>query len=387
MGRRFKIFLSIILLIAFIVCNMTSISIAEDSETTQTTTSEAGNEPSIVKELVSMRELCVKQFELSDSTFELVTYGRPIHYEEDGVIREIDNRMSETVDSEEVEKDEVFQNTENSFVVKISKELKSEKLVRMEKDGYKLTWGIENIKVDGIDITTKDLNDSVPEYIPVDETNPDIKKEIDSLSEDEKKLLVPGLTSIVNFNDVRENIDIQYVVDSSRVKENIILKEYVKNPEFTFVFNTNGLKAKINEDKSVIFYDENDESKEIMFLQSPVMCDANSVLCTDIEVELIEENKQYKYKIKPSSEWLSDESRVFPLVIDPPIETDRDASTANETSVFAITPFRMTSEAGYFWVGTGNDYGLNRAFTKFKDIPELSNAFEVKPALGVSIFL
>jgi len=341
---------------------------------------EDNKEPEIVKELVEKREENIKHFELADGTFQSVTYENPVHYEEDGVMREIDNRLHESIDKDNGENDEVYENTENSFKVKISKNVKSDKLVRIEKDGYKLIWGLNDASIDGVDMKVDDFKEPTPEYVPMDATNPEVKKELDKLSENDEKAIVPGITSIVNFEGIRKNVDLQYVVDSSKVKENIILKEYVENPEFTFVYQTKGLKAKLKENNSVVFYDEKDESKDIMLIEKPLMYDAKGELCDDIKVELNEVNKNYQYKLIPNNEWLADSSREYPVTIDPPIETEQDAATAHETSVFPVSPYRMASTAGHFWIGYGDTYKLNQAYVKFKDIPVLSNAFEVKKA-------
>jgi N-acetylneuraminic acid mutarotase len=376
MGRKTKVFLSMMMSVTLIVCSMSNISIAED------TTSETTSEPTIVEELVNQRQLSVKQFELSDGTFKSVSYGTPVHYEDNGVMKEIDNRLYETTDTEDSDNESVYQTTENDFQVKISKNLKSNRLIKIKKDDYKIVWGIKNAEINASEIDIADFSSVNPEYTSFDENNQEVKDKIENLSDDDKKLIIPGLTSMITFKNIRENIDLQYVMDSSRVKENIVLKQNVANPKFTFVFKLTGLKAKLNVDKSLTFYDENDESKEIMIIPSPVMYDAAGAASEDIDVTLVETDTvgKYKYKIIPNNDWLADTQRQWPIVIDPSIETDKETINAHEVSVFPNGDQRTADTTGHFWVGMGKDTGLNRAYAKFDDVPVLTNAFEVTQA-------
>jgi hypothetical protein len=328
-------------------------------------------EPDIIRELIEKRELTVKHFEKEDGTFEAVSYGVPVHYDKEGVLKEIDNRMFETKDDEE--KDDVFQTTENDFNVKIAKMSKSEKLIRLEKDKYKLTWGIENTK-----------SDVEGKYKSHDINNEKTKEDIEKLSKNEQKQMIPGLSSEVNFEEIMPDMDLQYVIDSSQIKENIILKKYMEKPEFTFLLNPENMKIKLNEDNSLTFYDEKDEDNIVMVMKTPYMIDQNADSVGEVKIELNELEKGYEYNVIPDDKWLKSKDRKYPVLIDPPIETSKDANKAYDRTVCESR--NPDYNENPITVGYGVTYGIHRTYMKFGDIPILTNAFEVKKAY-LSMFL
>lgn len=77
-------------------------------------------------------------------------------------------------------------------------------MVEIQQDKYEISWGIDK------------ANDVTPE---VDVNIP----ENDSVSENEKKMLLSKLVSSISFKDLFSEIDLNYQIRPDSVKENIIL--------------------------------------------------------------------------------------------------------------------------------------------------------------------
>ena len=100
-------------------------------------------ERNIVKEVPEKRERYVKHFRMAQKGMAAAVYPTPVHYEENGVWKEIDNRL------ESVEQDgkEVYQNHASAVRVTFAGEAgggqAEEELVTVEKDGLQIRWGLE----------------------------------------------------------------------------------------------------------------------------------------------------------------------------------------------------------------------------------------------------
>ena len=56
-------------------------------------------------------------------------------------------------------------------------------------------------------------------------------------------------------------------------------------------------------------------------MTAPYMYDSAGELSEDIEVELIDRGDMYYIFMTPDADWLADESRVYPITIDPQVTT------------------------------------------------------------------
>lgn len=91
---------------------------AEEPMTSEPVTEESVERESYIeKEIVEKRTENSKQFLMSDGMVMVQTYGMPIHYEENGAFKEIDNTLKL---SENETGEKYFENTANSFKVRLA---------------------------------------------------------------------------------------------------------------------------------------------------------------------------------------------------------------------------------------------------------------------------
>ena len=91
-------------------------------------------ESKIIGEITEQREENVKRFLKEDKTYEAAVYPNAVHYKEGNQWKDIDNSLTEKVDNEENQN--VLENKQNVYKVKIAKNTKSKKLVKIKKDNY-----------------------------------------------------------------------------------------------------------------------------------------------------------------------------------------------------------------------------------------------------------
>lgn len=86
----------------------------------------------ILRELTEKRDQCVKHFRMNEKGVAAAVYPEPVHYEENGGWKEIDNRL----ESETEEGREIFTNKASDMKVRFASEAGDGDLVSVEKKWY-----------------------------------------------------------------------------------------------------------------------------------------------------------------------------------------------------------------------------------------------------------
>ncbi len=308
-------------------------------------------EADIIGEDISKRDISTKHFLKDDMSYEAVIYPMPVHYKKDGKWTDIDNSLVSLKDDQNLE---ILENKDNEYKIKLAKNTSSKRLVRIQKDKYEISWNI----VDAAKSPVK--------------VNDDTATLLKSLNKNEQKKTLTKLTSTIEYPNVFENVDFQYILYPTGVKENIILQKPVQNPVFKLALSVRNLDIKLNEDKTISFYSKEKPSEEVFRMDAPYMFDAKNIYSNSIELELVKEKEGYTLTIKPDQQWLSDQNRQYPVVVDPEVITPNDTSNIHDTHVTS------SLDQNYYLhdrlpVGTKSNTGINRAYIKF-DLPALTAA-------------
>ncbi|WP_143318591.1 DNRLRE domain-containing protein [Clostridium sp. HBUAS56017] len=336
----------------------------------------------IIGEIEEKREENTKYFLKEDNTMEAVVYPEPVHYQENGEWKEIDNSLGDGND----DGDDALENTKSNLKFKFGKYSNSKKLVSIKKDKHKISWSLEGAnksKVEKSKIDESELNEeieqeagkTVNEDKELSGKSEKEKEEIkDVIKENEKKKTVPKIQSTATYRDVFENTDLEYELQGNDLKENIILKDKTNESEFTFRLNTKNVIAKL-EENVVKFYDEDDKSKEVFSLKAPFMIDKEGASSEDIKISLEEDKKGYILTLIPSKEWLDSEDRVYPVTIDPPVTSSQDVNAIQDSFVCSRDDLKNKNlnSAQLLRVGDGH-YGETRSFIKVTLPSEITSA-------------
>ncbi len=194
-------------------------SIQETTDTIQypTTTDEDFDISNIelLGEVESMRTENTKTFQRVDGSFVVALYSNSVHYQKDGQWKNINNSLS--LESE----DETYTNQENAFSVKFPKSLEENKSIKLTMDDYAISWSILEISKSSIEVVDSDV----------------------------KTINMKELTGIyqeVAYKNVMNGVDIQYILNGTKVKENIVLNRYIENFSLTFEYSVKNLSLKAN---------------------------------------------------------------------------------------------------------------------------------------------
>lgn len=125
----------------------------------------------------------------------------------------------------------------------------------------------------------------------------------------------------ITYENILPNTDIQYILRGQSLKENIIIKSPGGGYAYAFELNLEGLKPELMKDGSIELYDINSRENVKFVIPAPYMYDANGEHSSAVAYQIEALNDGYILNVIADSQWIDDEARTFPIVIDPAIES------------------------------------------------------------------
>lgn len=190
------------------------------------------------------------------------------------------------------------------------------------------------------------------------------------MDQGEKRRNVPNISSDVTYKDVLPGIDLQYLVISDRIKENLILNNKTEITEITQRLMTEGgLTLSKVKDGSIIALDSSQNA--VFKMQTPYMMDNEGNGC-NIDSELIEADGAYILTYKLDQEWLK--NAAYPVIIDPTITTSLNPSDIDDTRIASGLPTNNYTLSYIMSTGYGSTSGINYSLVKFNILPALKSS-------------
>ena len=313
-------------------------------------------EDTTVEEIEELREENVKHFKMNDGTYKAVVYSEPVHRRDaDGNWQDIDNTLSADNESNYVTSD---------GRVKFSRNVKKSggSLFELSENGYKISLSLieENIKSASARIKNHG-GKRTPTVFDSEKEKLEKLKEVDNLTR-------------VRYNDITEDVDIEYEIYSNNIKESIIVNSGKDSYVYKFELKLNKMTATLNEDGEISLNDE--KTGEVKYIMpAPFMFDDSGALSTDVYYTLTQSGK-YKYEltVTASAEWINEKDRDFPVTIDPTININTSYGEAYVSSSNPNTNYKKPSN-GQLLVST-----THRTFLKF-EMPTLSASATILDAV------
>ena len=291
-----------------------------------------------MKELKQLRTSNEKHFMLENGLMKAYLYDKDVHYLKDGEYLDIDNKIITEKDG--------FVNKSNSFKAHFSSSYNDDRLLKLEKDQYNLSVSLNSLKE--IDYSNR------------------ISERISNISDNK-----------INYENIIEDIDIDYQVFNDRIKESIILKDKEKIPE-TIVFNIDtNLVLELNENKTI---SAKDKEKIVYIIDAPFMMDANNNYNYDINYELIKDKDSYKLILNLDQEWLNMEETVFPVVIDPTLIVFETSKYQDIYIYEGDTGVNRNNDK--LIVGKDANNRIHRSLVKF-DLPSIGTGDQIVDAQAI----
>lgn len=248
-----------------------------------------------IYEVTELREENVKHFRLADGSYVAAQYNYPVHYtDENGEFEDIDNRL--------VESGTEF-STNNSRVKFIKKITGNGNIFTLHENDTKITMGLVGAekKTKGVVTSNHNSDDAIDDALG-------------------KMTNLENISSTILYEDILAGVDIEYVVHSLNIKENIIVKEKKDAYSYTFTLELNNLTAILSDDDNVYINSYDGETQYV--IPAPVVFDAGGAYAPDnASAYTLSEvgNGKYELIVTVNSSWMNAEERAFPVTIDPPM--------------------------------------------------------------------
>ena len=317
----------------------------------------ADPEPAVIlSEDTDKREENVKHFRISDGTMQAAQYAEPVHFLKDGAWTDYDNTLTEVdADEEENEERSLLKNKDLTnqtadYSVRLSKKTNGKKFVRIEKDGYKLSWY----------------------YVGANKSTAKIAKQAE---DDGDPTTLEKLSSTVLYKDVFKATDFEYIIGSTGLKENLILDSKKAPKEFMAEYKANGLTPVQIDDKTVELRAE--DGTVIYTVSAPFMTDADGAYSDGVKLSLSDvKNNAFILKILLDTAWLDAEDRAYPVTVDPAIQTTKDNTEMTSTFVDSGHPNTAHGAAqddlGSMYVGRSiYQLGTAKTYIKVNSLPDI----------------
>ena len=237
-----------------------------------------------------------------------------------------------------------------AFFYSPSKKLKEGKTVKIKGSEYTLSWGLVGAEKQKAVVETEDGEEK--------------------LTGNNKFLVQTNLSQKVSYPDIFEGVDVEYVMFSQGIKENLILKQQGTQTEFETVYNIDKLTAVQTDEQTIDLM----AGEEVIYqIQAPYMEDAAGERSNDVTLTITEtKNKKITVKMTVDGEWLAEETREFPVIIDPIVLTKTAKSAIDTTFITEDVPGANYSEKLELLVGKeSSEYGDCRTLVKFT-LPDLN---------------
>ena len=236
------------------------------------------------RELIGKRSKRCKCYAINKQNIIAEFHGNPVHFRKGNAYEEIDNTL--------IDRGDYFETKNAGFSTRFLKHTKDGKIFEMEMNHCK-------VGLISCDILKK--------------SECTIEK-ISSNSKETRK------SDRLILREIKEGTDLEYVVDSARVKENIIIKNKKEDYAFDFELSVDNLIVGISDDGKSLELIRKDTGNPQFIIPAPFMTDAKGVRSDSVYYEIIhEKTDSIRIKVVADKKWINDKKRSFPVKIDPVI--------------------------------------------------------------------
>lgn len=297
-----------------------------------------------------------KVFDLGGGAYQYVQYPETVHFQDaQGQWQEIDNRLIEQKNREGIP---VLRNRQNQIAFEFAKQTQESALISIRgKGGHRLSWTLQGQR----------------EGIPANVSNHMVRAEAD---EDEKRADLSKVETSLSYEEILPGMDLVCHLQSMTFKDEMILK----NPQAQHTIQLNlmpeGVDLVLEQDGTILALDskkskQNQDAQadcqKVFVMPAAFMRDTEGHI-GEVKTELIHDHNQTKMILTCDEDFL--EHAVYPVVIDPLVETVQHSSTMEDNYVTSLSPNSVQSYSqGRLRICKNSSYGECRSFLKFTELP------------------
>lgn len=283
----------------------------------------------IIDEEESLRGEFEKHFLCEDGSYIVATYPNPVHYKENGEWKEINNSLILSNDIKSESGQAMYVTKSSPTAITIPQSFSNEQKISATNKGYTISFGINNAKnaqlnktatvINNVDNLSAIKNAGDVSLLETTSVNTTTVKENKIETYNNDIMTVKNQTGAVVYEDIFCNTDLEYIVTTNSIKENIVVNEKQDEYIYSFDMDFGELIPVVHEDNSISLVESEQSNEAIFYIEAPYMYDANGTESIDIDMSLVKQNDIYVMTLKANASWINDSDRVFPVIIDPTV--------------------------------------------------------------------
>lgn len=253
---------------------------------------------SIGTEMIEKRRPNVKHFNMGGGRYQMVVYPEPVHFEENGQWKEIDNTLEEAQDANG---NIVLRSKANPLGVEFARESDRDSIVRLRVDGREMSWGFQP------------PNRSERRGIPAVQVMKQPPNEV-QITESTDTLM--QMRTQARYESIAPGMDVRYELRGSSIKEDIILSTRAAL-QHAAVYLPNDYLYKLEKDGSVQVLEQNGAETPFSF-SVPFAYDGKGDMLS-VQVELVQQEDYTCMRYLLNEDEL--DHAALPITIDPAVNT------------------------------------------------------------------
>lgn len=346
----------------------------------------------IIEEVVANRTEYTKEFVMSNGLHMAAVYDNAVHYQENGQWEEIDN----TLKLASTRSGNVYTNTSGSWQVSFPQSLTGNNGITISKDEYTLSFrmsgelhkasdgtvlmntdeNVESASESDIGIletlgTEENLSLSQPAVSTDAVIHTDDQSDVYADAQYEETV-VDTLHAKLEYADVYNNTDIIYELNSNLVKESVVINQFDATLYgYTYLLDVGEMVPVLNDNGEIELYDASHENV-VMLMPAPYLVDNAGEYNYDVQIMLDEMDGTYVLTYLLPRDWISDENREWPVVLDPIVCATATSGNTRDQAVYSDTYLSYTK--GVIQCGNYGSWGVGRIYLKYNELPVLSSS-------------
>ena len=299
------------------------------------------------KEVTQQRTHNSKTFDLGRGAYQTVIYPETVHFkDEEGQWKEIDNRLEEARNEQG---EAILRNQSNVLTMEFARQTGKAPLVCVSnKKGQKIAWNIQN------------QNEHV-------EAKSVCENCCDTGDEDACRADLSHVETELHYKEILPNVNVVCRMQGMMFKDDIVMENPQAQHRFVLEMDTQNVQLVKQEEGTIVAYAEGKPAEVAFVLPAAFMRDAEGNTGT-VETDLIEENGKIQVVLNCNEDFL--QNAVYPVVVDPLIQTEEHSSAMEDNFVTSSAPNTVQSYSqARLRICKNTSYGECRSFLKFTDLP------------------
>ena len=299
------------------------------------------------KEVTQQRTHNSKTFDLGRGAYQTVIYPETVHFKDaEGQWKEIDNRLEEARNEQG---EAILRNQSNVLTMEFAKQTGKAPLVCISnKKGQKIAWNIQN---QNEDVKAKPICENC----------------CDTGDEDACRADLSHVETELHYKEILPNVNVICRMQGMMFKDDIVMENPQAQHRFVLEMDTQNVQLVKQEEGTIVAYAEGNPAEIAFVLPAAFMRDAEGNIGT-VETDLVEENGKIQVALNCDEDFL--QNAVYPVVVDPLIQTEEHSSAMEDNFVTSSAPNTVQSYSqARLRICKNTSYGECRSFLKFTDLP------------------